>query len=110
EALPGEPGRVALLWGPVVLAGRLGTEGLYPGADILRNERTYGMILQTPVEVPRLAVEPERLVERVRPVPGAAEPLTFETVGIGRPEDVTLIPYYRLHHERYNLYWEVGTA
>jgi len=36
-----------------------------------------------------------------------ATPLTFETVGIGRPRDVTMIPYHRLHHERYTIYWQL---
>jgi hypothetical protein len=106
EALPGAPERVAFLYGPVVLAGRLGREGLYPGADILRNERNSGMVLDVPVEVPALAADPRTALERIRPVAGA-DPLTFETVGIGRPRDVQLVPYYRLHHERYNLYWEL---
>jgi DUF1680 family protein len=106
EAYPGAPDRVAFLYGPLVLAGRLGTEGLFPGADILRNERTSGQILDIPVEVPVLAGSPDTVAESVRPVAGP-EPLTFETAGVGRPRDVTLIPYHRLHHERYNLYWEV---
>jgi hypothetical protein len=59
-----------------------------------------------PVEVPALAADAAGALERIRPVAGA-EPLTFETVGIGRPHDVQLVPYHRLHHERYNLYWEL---
>ncbi len=106
EPLPGEPNRVAFAYGPIVLAGRLGREGLYPGADILRNERTTGEILNVPVEVPTLAGSAESVLARIRPVSG--QPLTFETVGIGRPRDVTLIPFYRMHHERYNLYWQLG--
>ncbi|MGW8265458.1 MAG: beta-L-arabinofuranosidase domain-containing protein [Longimicrobiales bacterium] len=107
EALPGEPARVAFLWGPIALAGPLGRKGLFPGADILRNERTSGMILDTPMEVPVLRGDPERIVDSVRPVTGG-EALTFETADIGVPEDITLIPYFRLHHERYNLYWKVA--
>jgi hypothetical protein len=97
---------VAFLYGPLVLAGRLGKAGLYPGADILRNERTSGMILDVPVEVPALAGKPETVLQHVQPA-ASGGPLTFETVGIGRPRDVTLIPYHRLHHERYNLYWQL---
>ncbi len=63
------------------------------------------MILEVPVDVPELVGDPETVVERIRPVAGA--PLTFETAGIGRPRDVTLIPYHRVHHERYNLYWKL---
>lgn len=106
EELPGAPDRVAFVYGPVVLAGRLGRDGLYAGADILRNERTTGMILETPVEVPILRGSAQRVRESVRAV-SDAEPLTFQTEGVGRPDDVTLIPYYRMHHERYNVYWQL---
>jgi DUF1680 family protein len=111
EPLPGSPDRVAVLYGPIVLAGRLGSEGITPGADLIRNERTSGDVLNADVEVPVLVGDADGLVERIRPVPGA--PLTFRTVGLGRPHDVTLIPYWRIAHERYNLYWKVaapGTA
>jgi len=103
-ALPGEPNRVAFVYGPIVLAGNLGTEGLDPGADIIRNERTSGQILNSTIAVPELSGSPARVIRQVRRVT-AEQALTFETRGIGRPVDVTLIPYYRLHHERYNLYW-----
>lgn len=103
--LPNTPDRVALMYGPILLAGKLGRAGLFPGADILRNERTYGDILQVPVTVPSLRASAADVAQRLRPVSGA--PLTFETAGLGDPSDVTLIPYYRLHHERYNLYWQV---
>ena len=49
------------------------------------------------------------LTDHVKPVAGAA-PLTFRTDGLGKPGDVTLIPLYRLNHQRYNLYWSVYTS
>ncbi len=105
EPLPGQPDVVAILYGPIVLAGRLGREGIAPGADIIVNERTYGDVLNTKVEVPVLVGEPREVVRQIGPVPGTA--LTFQTSGIGHPRDVSLIPYYRIAHERYNLYWKV---
>jgi len=48
------------------------------------------------------------LARHLRPVPG--ESLVFETVGVGRPRDVQLAPYFRLAHERYTLYWRVQPA
>lgn len=105
EPLPGAPDLVAFVYGPVVLAGRLGTEGLTPGAQIIKNERTSGSVLNAPVEVPALVGDPDDLVRRVRAVAG--EPLTFDTAGLGRPRDVRLAPYYRLAHERYTVYWKV---
>jgi hypothetical protein len=105
EPLPGSPDVLALLYGPVVLAGRLGREGLTPGADIVVNERTYGDVLDDKVEVPSLAGDASEVVGRIERVKGEA--LTFRTRGIGRPRDVTLAPFYRVAHERYNLYWKV---
>jgi DUF1680 family protein len=105
EPLPGNPGVVAFLYGPVVLAGRLGRQGLTPGADIIVNERTYGDVLDDKVEVPVLVGDAREVVKQVKP--SAGEALTFHTSGIGRPRDVTLVPYYRIAHERYNLYWKL---
>jgi DUF1680 family protein len=106
--LPGAPHFVAFAYGPIVLAGRLGTEGLTPARQIIVNERESGNMLNTPVDVPSLVGKASDLSQRVRPVRG--ESLTFETVGIGRPHDVRLAPFYRLAHERYNLYWSVQDA
>jgi len=105
EPLPGQSEVVAVLYGPIVLAGRLGREGITPGADIIVNERTTGDVLKAEVEVPVLVGEPQEVVRHIRPVRGRA--LTFQTKGIGHPQDVSLIPYYRIAHERYNIYWKV---
>jgi DUF1680 family protein len=106
EPLPGHTDLVAFMYGPLVLAGRLGREGLTPGADIIVNERTYGDMLNDKVEVPTLAADAREIVSHIEP--SEVEALTFQTKGIGRPRDVTLIPYYRIAHERYNLYWKVA--
>jgi DUF1680 family protein len=108
EPLPNAPEYVAFVYGPIVLAGRLGTDGITPDAQIIKNERTSGSMLNATVEVPALVGGGRDLASRVRPVSG--EPLTFETVGLGRPRDVRLAPYARLAHERYALYWRVLEA
>jgi len=105
EPLPGQMDVVAVLYGPIVLAGPLGTKGVEPGADIIINERTIGDSLNDKVEVPVLVGEPSEIVRHITRVTGA--PLTFQTKSIGRPNDINLIPYYRIAHERYNLYWKV---
>jgi len=111
EPLPGHSDVVAILYGPIVLAGRLGRKGLTPGADIIVNERTYGDVLNDEVDVPRLLGDEQEIVKQIKPSAGSA--LTFHTMGIGgiggigHPHDVNLMPYYRIAHERYNLYWKV---
>jgi DUF1680 family protein len=108
EPLPGAPDLVAFAYGPIVLAGRLGAEGVTPSAQIIKNERESGTMLNAAVEVPVLVGDARQLVAQLRPVAG--EPLTFETAGAGRPRDVRLAPYHRLAHERYVLYWKVRPA
>ncbi len=51
EPLPGNPDIVAILYGPIVLTGRLGRKGFAPQADIIVNERTYGDVLNDAVDV-----------------------------------------------------------
>jgi uncharacterized protein len=108
EPLPNAPEYVAFVYGPIVLAGRLGTEGLTRGSQLIVNERTSGNMLNAAIAVPSLVGNARDLVRRVRPTRG--EPLTFETVGLGRPTDVQLAPFSRLAHERYNLYWKVDES
>jgi DUF1680 family protein len=105
EPLPGHSDVVAILYGPIVLAGRLGSKGLTPGADIIVNERTYGDVLNDAVDVPTLVGDPQEIVKQIKPSTESA--LSFRTTGIGHPHEVNLIPYNRIAHERYNLYWKV---
>ena len=105
EPLPGSREFVAFVHGPIVLAGRLGREGLEPGNQIIVNERTSGTMLNASVQVPELAGEPDSLAARIHQ--DRHDTLAFRTVGVGHPHDVSLAPFYRLAHERYNLYWKV---
>ncbi len=100
ELLPGVSNQVALLYGPIVLAGKLGTNAM-PSPFVKR--QTDLSRLPAPA-APVLVCEAGKLLEHVQPVSGKA--LTFRTHGIGRPDDVTLIPFYRLHRERYSVYWK----
>ncbi|MCX6867965.1 MAG: hypothetical protein NTV46_17465, partial [Verrucomicrobia bacterium] len=37
------------------------------------------------------------------------EALRFQTVGVGKPKEVSLIPLANLHHQRYTVYWKMMT-
>jgi DUF1680 family protein len=103
ERLPGTTDTAAVVYGPIVLVGALG-HAVRPGEDLHVNERTIGTTLNEPIEVPTLAGELADIPGRIRPT---GEPLTFRTDGVGRPGDVTLVPYYRTAHQHYNMYWNV---
>ncbi len=103
EAMPDDPRKVALLFGPVVLAGDLGQEGL---SDSVRyGPGTPPLSRVPPVEVPAFVGDAQRVLDKVVPLPG--EPLRFHTEGLGRPRDVTLIPFYEASRQRYSVYWNV---
>ena len=104
EALPGTTDQMAVLYGPIVLVGALGKQGITPGADLHVNERTIGDVMNEAVDVPRFVGQPNQILENIKPTDS---PLTFRTEGLGRPADVTLVPFYRLAHERYNMYWQL---
>ncbi|HEX9047364.1 MAG TPA: beta-L-arabinofuranosidase domain-containing protein [Verrucomicrobiae bacterium] len=101
EILPGVSNEIAVLYGPIVLAGELGTNGL--PSPYARVQTDYSR-LPAPA-APMFVTTAADLLTRVEPVSG--HPLTFRTRGIGRPEDVTLIPFYELHHQRYSVYWKL---
>ncbi|MBS1485948.1 MAG: glycoside hydrolase family 127 protein [Bacteroidetes bacterium] len=89
EAMPDNPNRIALLYGPVVMAGALGKDmpdPVYGTTVLLTDNRT----------VSDWAKE-------------TSIPLTFETKGAAQPADVKLIPFYSLFDQYYNVYWDFFT-
>jgi autotransporter-associated beta strand protein len=55
--------------------------------------------------VPLIVSDISTLLSNTVPVP--AQSLTFQTLGLGRPNDVTLIPFYQVQHQRYSVYWSL---
>jgi DUF1680 family protein len=106
--LPYSKEYAAILYGPIVLAGEIGMEGLTPGYKTFHNpDQTAHNVL--PLDnVPCLVADtPEEIIHKLQPVKGQS--LTFRTVGLAEPHEVTLIPFYRLHFQRYAIYWQVLT-
>jgi hypothetical protein len=97
EPLPDNPSRVALLWGPLVLAGDLGPE-------------THGGYTGTPV----LVAAGRPVEEWLQPVAG--ENGQFDSINAGRNidgtnsvVDVRFTPFYQLHRRSYSAYWDLYT-
>jgi DUF1680 family protein len=105
EPLPDAPDLVAVLYGPIVLAGKLGSEGIAVGADLIENERTSGEMLNSAIRIPDWigrAGDLTAQIERSRDGSLSFRASGFESVG-----GIQLVPYYEIAHERYNLYWRV---
>jgi uncharacterized protein len=103
QAVPDDPNLAAILYGPVVLAGELGTQDLDPRRIYSEDKILPGGF--PGVAVPELAGDPRAPDQWIQPGSAKEKPLTFRTVGVGRPEDVTLSPFYRLFGQRYCVYW-----
>ncbi len=103
EALPDDPNWVAVLYGPIVLAAELGREDLPPNGEQALGADHHAYVQDPVPEVPKLTVDAdEQLLTRIERVD--ALPLAFRTVGLGAPSDVSLVPFFRLHHQRYTVY------
>jgi DUF1680 family protein len=105
ETLPGDSNTVAFLYGPLVLAGELGTNGLPANGQRSPNQQDFEKMPVPPAPV--LSGKPERALAQIKPVKG--EPLVFRFQQTKSAPAVSLIPFYRLHHERYAVYWKINT-
>ena len=87
EPMPDNPNRVALLYGPVVLAADMGDSNA-PAP-------------RTPV----LVTDNAPVSRWLQPVAG--EPLQFTTQGCARPVQLTLKPFYEIDQDRYAVYFDL---
>ncbi len=103
ETIPDDHTLQAAMFGPLVLAGRLGTEGLTKSMFYSDYDTSPG---GDPTPVPAIASSANDPVGWLEPVAG--EPLTFQTVGQSRK--ISLVPLYKLIGERYAVYWKTTSS
>lgn len=109
DAMPDDRSLQAIMFGPLVLAGKLGTEGITAanvraGPTAPRTVPEYEKTV-APIAVPSFVARGDDPSAWIKPVAG--RPLEFRTVG--QATDVTLVPLYTLFDERYAVYWKVET-
>ena len=104
ETLPGDSNTVAFLYGPLVLAGELGTNGLPANGQQAPNQLDFAKMPVPPV--PSLSDKPGKILARIKPTKGDA--LAFHLKSTKDSPEISLIPFYRLHHERYAVYWKIN--
>jgi uncharacterized protein len=117
EAMPDDPGMQAFLYGPLVLAGDLGADGLTEAhisgpnlrvgaADVEQYGSPLGPVNRTPpippIEIPTFRSKGPNVESWIAPTDA---PHVFRTSG--QKKDVTLVPLNRLFDRRYAVYWQV---
>lgn len=100
EPLPDNPNRVALVWGPLVLAGDV-------QPDLARQRAQPGGLRPEAARMPIFVAAGQPVERWLKPVPG--KPGSFRTEGVGRDRDVDFSPFYRLHRRPYAVYWDLFT-
>ncbi len=105
--MPDDPSIQAVTYGPLVLAGRMGTSGLTP--EILRAEKTKPRTVPEykgePIPAPEIHAAAGNIVSAVK---RGARPLEFELAGPNGA--IALVPLSAVMDERYAVYWKVGAA
>jgi len=90
EAMPDNPNRIALKYGPFVLAGKLGKEmpdAIYGTPVLLTNDKNVNNWVTA----------------------SANETLVFNIKEVAKPFNVSLVPFYKVYDEYYSVYWDYFT-
>ncbi|MDP4277580.1 MAG: glycoside hydrolase family 127 protein [Bacteroidota bacterium] len=103
---PDNPDLAAIAYGPIILAGEMGTEGMQkpaPYSDPTRYNDYYTYQYHIPAGLQTtLKLGRETLEKQIIPETGQ-DALTFKIVN----EDIILAPLYRIHRQRYIVYWTI---
>ena len=107
--MPDDSSVQAVMYGPLVLVGRLGTEGIT--AENRRAEPTKPRTVPeyknpAPPLAPEIHAATDDVTTWVMPTTGK----TLEFATKGQTSSTTLVPLYRLFDERYVVYWTVRSA
>jgi DUF1680 family protein len=107
ESLQDTTNTVALFYGPILLAGILGTNGM-PASDFAAGQLDLVGTAIPAVTVPLVVADIPTLLSNT--VSTSDQPLTFQTKGLGQPREITLVPFYQVQHQRYAVYWNLMSS
>jgi hypothetical protein len=108
ERMAHHPSKLAVLSGPIVLAGVLGDALMAPPIPYASVDQYQWEKVPDPVHVPSLAIGGRPVEEWVKP--DAEQPLVWHTQGVGQRSQIKLVPLYRVAHERYVVYFDEAPA
>lgn len=105
QATSDNPNKVAILYGPIVLAGEMGTAQMespapYSNPSLYNDYYTFNYKVPADI-VQTLSLDKSNVNNTIKPL--TEKPLTFKTLN----EGITLRPLYDIHRERYVVYWNV---
>ena len=107
EELPNVANYKAILYGPVVLAAKMGTEAM---SGLVADDSRWGHIAhgkRLPVDKAPILItdKPESLINKLIQVKDKPLHFRFSNIEIGNKTELELEPFYQLHDARYMMYW-----
>jgi len=113
EKLPDGSDWVAILHGPIVLAAPDGTNN---ERGLRANDARMGHVASGPMvpldQVPVLLASASDLPSHIVSVAKKGEPMKFKLMDVVDPavkDGITLLPFFRLEDQRYQMYWQLTT-
>lgn len=99
------PDKFAVMYGPLVLAGAMGREGMllpapFSNPELHNDYYTYDYHVPANLRT-SLKLDKKKLSQYIKP--SETEQLVFIAVN----ENVRLEPIYKIHHQRYVVYWDL---
>ena len=98
------PNMAAVVYGPIVLAGDMGTDGIQAPAPYAKDQLDFRKTAIPDNIVSTLNINGRKLNDWLIPVNG--KQLVFKTTGVASKE-ITMIPYYQIDKQRYIIYWNM---
>lgn len=95
----------AIAYGPILLAGEMGTEGLSNKTSYVRDQDDRDHYFIPKDVIHELHLNGASGFQWLQAVP--QENLTFKTKNGVAEREITFIPYYKIHHQRYVVYWDL---
>jgi DUF1680 family protein len=109
EFMPYNPNKIAFFYGPVLLAGALGTDGIEDVDPHAGKRNKFDNVPSPPIPV--IVAADKKIDEYVKPAdkPGnfIVDGSMLKMPGTDSTADIRLIPFYKTHYQRYMVYWDM---
>ncbi|MDQ6473008.1 glycoside hydrolase family 127 protein [Flavobacterium sp. LHD-80] len=100
-----EKNLITIMRGPLVMGASLGKDKM-PGSDLVNYAMHYNNWVTPQNDIPSIIASESDINKWILPVEG--KKLEFKTKGAGflngKANEITLIPFYQMHHQRYSVY------
>jgi DUF1680 family protein len=94
---------IAVFYGPMLLAGELGNDGM---PNDFADKDVY--LEYAPVSVPSIVTSSSDPVDWLQPIPDT--PWAYTAHDAGPATGITFRPLYEVHHQRYSVYWPLEVS